>query len=109
VTGAGPAELRTAFRRLYLALTFHYKIRCQAGSPLRLEIYCKQGYGVCQIDDDGREESQGSSSIPFPEQLKRLRQSEPRLTRVELAWRLTERPRVDDDPQESAARGERAR
>jgi HEAT repeat protein len=65
VTVDGGAGLAAAFRKLYLALTFHYKIRFQTESPINLEIYCKQGYGTCHIDNDGRAGKLGVELDPF--------------------------------------------
>jgi HEAT repeats len=44
---ADSAELAAAFRKLYLALMGYYEIRFRAESPVKLEIYCEEGYGVC--------------------------------------------------------------
>jgi len=65
VTAAGPAELHAAFRKLYLALTFHYKLRFQTEASIKLEIYCKEGYGTCPIDNNGLAGKMGADLDPF--------------------------------------------
>ena len=46
---ADGTELSEAFRKLYLALMSHYEIRFCAQLPVKLEVYCEEGWGECRI------------------------------------------------------------